>query len=272
MSEAALFTTHSYGGDALQTYDLFRPAAAATGESARPAVVFVHGGLWVSRDKADYAGVGACLAARGFVTAVVNYRLTSADNGVRPPDHTRDLATALHAIAALLSDTPHRGLVLFGHSCGAHMAAQAVLEAQRFDTRALDVRGVVGASGLYDLPQYAADFPAWAPYLHVTWTADAARWESPQSVAFRDADASPHALRWLVVHFVGDSYVNDTQARQFLAKLRAAEPRFVAAVDEAFLPGEHFEAVNSVALVNAPDSPAAHLVDALLEFLNKMSE
>lgn len=257
-----------YGDDPLQSCDVYAPTVI---DADRPLLVFVHGGLWVSRDKSDYAGVGARLAAHGFATAVVNYRLTREDNAVRPPDHVADLAAAIRALESdATAVVPlHRGLVLIGHSCGANMAAQLVLEATRFGVEQIAVRGVVGASGLYDLAQYCRDFPAWAPYLHVTWTADPARWESPQSMPFVDGERAP-PIHWLVLHFASDSYVNETQARRWLEKLEAAEPRFVASARLAVLPGEHFEAVNSVALHNDADSPAAQLVDSIIEFLKNV--
>jgi acetyl esterase/lipase len=248
-----------------QSFDLYTPAEV---NETRPLVVFVHGGLWVSRDKSEYAGIGAFLSERGFVAAVVNYRLTSETNAIRPPSHVHDLAAALRRLTSAVTLVPrHTGIVLIGHSCGANMAAQLVLEATRFDVADLPIRAVLAASGLYDLPRYVLDFPAWASALHVTWSADQSRWESPHAMPFAPDSAMPRAVHWLVVHFVADSYVNEAQARVWIDKLRAADSRYVASMAAAFLPGEHFEAFNSLAATNAIATPAAELGDAIVNFL-----
>jgi acetyl esterase/lipase len=248
-----------------QSFDLYTPAEVS---EWRPLVVFVHGGLWVSRDKGEYSGIGKFLSERGFVTAIVNYRLTSETNAIRPPSHVQDLAAALRRLSSAVTLVPrHNGIVLIGHSCGANMAAQLVLEAARFDVADLPIRAVFAASGLYDLPRYVQDFPAWASALHVTWSADQSRWESPQTIPFAPESASPRAIHWLVAHFVADSYVNEAQARGWLDKLRAADSRYVASIAAAFLPGEHFEAFNSLATDNKIATPAAELGDAIVNFL-----
>lgn len=248
-----------------QTFDLYTPSDVS---EDRPLVVFVHGGLWVSRDKSEYSGIGTFLSERGFVAAIVNYRLSSELNSVRPPSHVQDLAAALRELHSNVAIVPrHTGIVLIGHSCGANMAAQLVLEATRFDVADLPIRAVLGASGLYDLPKYVQDFPAWASALHVTWSADPARWESPALIDFAPESAVPRAIHWLVVHFNSDSYVNETQANRWIDKLRAADSRYVASLARAVLPGEHFEAFNSLTTDNPIGSPAAELGDAIVNFL-----
>lgn len=74
----------------------------------------------------------------------------------------------------------------------------------------------IGIEGLYDLVQFADDFPQWASSLHVTFTADRANWVSPQNFAV-PSDA-PGA--WLVVHSLADTYVNLRQASDWTCKLK----------------------------------------------------
>lgn len=56
--------------------DLFHPTAAT--KTARPAILFVHGGGWSKGDKRNPKFIGPAIdyAAMGYVTVSVNYRLT----------------------------------------------------------------------------------------------------------------------------------------------------------------------------------------------------
>ena len=58
--------------------DLYEPVGVTT-EGALPAVVFVHGGAFVSGGKSEFSGLGRRMAARGYVAVSINYRL-SGDN------------------------------------------------------------------------------------------------------------------------------------------------------------------------------------------------
>jgi hypothetical protein len=175
-------------------FDLYFPSSAtipaATSATRYPLFVFIHGGLWVSRDKRDYAGFGRQMALRGYACAVVNYRLSKPENDVRRLDHAHDVASILrylhtHAEALNLDVGGHRGeaggMTVCGHSCGAHMAGMFALQPSRFQLEGVRVRNYIGVEGLYDLAQFANDFPAWASELHVPWTEDRAAWVSPQA-------------------------------------------------------------------------------------------
>ena len=52
--------------------DLFSPKGA---ETARPAIVVVHGGGWLKGDKTKFRALAISLAQRGYVTAAIEYRL-----------------------------------------------------------------------------------------------------------------------------------------------------------------------------------------------------
>jgi len=52
--------------------DLFSPKG---NHERRPCIVVVHGGGWLKGDKSKFRALGQALAARGYVTAAVEYRL-----------------------------------------------------------------------------------------------------------------------------------------------------------------------------------------------------
>ena len=51
----------------------------------RPTVVLVHGGSFISGDKSSFDSLGRALAARGFIAASINYRLTGSGPPLVPP-------------------------------------------------------------------------------------------------------------------------------------------------------------------------------------------
>lgn len=133
-----------------------------TATTRRP-LAFIHGGAW--RDPSQTAT--ACFAPAALHLLAnpppsptpacylsLSYRLSPSasrpDNTARHPDHISDVLAAL-AFLRRLGITPD---TLVGHSCGATLAVQAVLEPGRWGLdggRAEGVKTVVGVNGLWDL-------------------------------------------------------------------------------------------------------------------------
>lgn len=68
--------------DSVRVGDLYLPKD--TGR-LHPAVLFIHGGGWVSGDKAESTGNARALAQHGFVVFNINYRLIN-QGGAFPAD------------------------------------------------------------------------------------------------------------------------------------------------------------------------------------------
>jgi acetyl esterase/lipase len=78
------------------TLDLYLPAVSAN-PSTTPLLVYIHGGLWLDRDKREYAQLASAFAAKNMAVAVINYRLsldTITATRVHPA-HTKDCADAI---------------------------------------------------------------------------------------------------------------------------------------------------------------------------------
>jgi acetyl esterase/lipase len=93
--------------------DLFVPE----GLKDAPVLIFVHGGGWTSGDKNLYSFVGRAFAEQGFVTAVINYRLSPQ---VQHPAHIEDVARAfawVYRNIAQYGGNPEKIFVM-GHSAG----------------------------------------------------------------------------------------------------------------------------------------------------------
>jgi acetyl esterase/lipase len=70
--EQRLDVVYARHGARAMRLDLFRPKEIS---KPVPAIVVVHGGGWINGDKTRFRALAQALAARGFVTAAIEYRL-----------------------------------------------------------------------------------------------------------------------------------------------------------------------------------------------------
>jgi acetyl esterase/lipase len=138
-------TDMAYGPDARQKLDIYMPRESS---GLLPMVLFVHGGSWKEGNKNGYAFAGRALAAKGYMTLVMNYRLHPKD---RYPAFVEDVALALRWAAEngqSLSGDPKR-LFAMGHSAGAYNIAQAVLD-ENYASGRPKLAGVITLAGPFD--------------------------------------------------------------------------------------------------------------------------
>jgi acetyl esterase/lipase len=103
--------------DADALLDVYLPEA--TDEGGRlPTLVWVHGGAWISGDKADVAPYCAILAAHGYTVASIGYSIAPRTTYPTPLLQVNDALAYLRANADRLHVDPDR-LALAGDSAGA---------------------------------------------------------------------------------------------------------------------------------------------------------
>jgi sugar lactone lactonase YvrE/acetyl esterase/lipase len=99
--------------------DLHRPAARG---APLPAVVCLHGGGWSKGERGDLTQLAQALAARGFVTVTISYRLSGEAKFPAAINDARAAVRWLRANAATYGiDADSIGVT--GHSAGGHLAA-----------------------------------------------------------------------------------------------------------------------------------------------------
>lgn len=129
--------------------DLYLPATKRW-----PVMVFVHGGGWVSGDKAlrfggqdVYGNIGRFYAARGIGVAVISYRLQPQVTWREQVDDVAEAAAWAKNHIASYGGDPSR-IFIAGHSAGAHLASFVALNPEVSARHALPrFAGVICVSG-----------------------------------------------------------------------------------------------------------------------------
>ena len=134
-----------YGESDRQQFDLFMPKSVLPDS---PIVVFFYGGSWKRGEKEKYGFVGHTLSSRGYITVIPDYRLYPE---VRFPAFIEDGAEVLAWLQNNL-DQAKNGIVVIGHSAGAHTAALLTLDGSYVEKTGQPqniIRGMIGLAGPY---------------------------------------------------------------------------------------------------------------------------
>lgn len=242
---------------------------------ARTLVIYVHGGGWNRGDSrgsgtfADFPAVLAELAARGYVVASVNYRMSGEARFPAPVQDIKAAIRFLRVNAVTYGIDPDR-VIIWGGSAGAHLAAMTATtcgdpafepmvstgrmsgsEAKKATT-ASDVsdcvQGAVFWYGLFDLR---------SPIAPLTGSLTQMLGCAPDACPEIAANASPvtHVSAKtppiLLIHGTADTTAPTGQSRAMETQLRAAgvpvESLYIPEVDHGFL-GQTPEATRDASL------------------------
>ena len=118
------------GGQTDLKLDLYRPETSTP--FPLPVVVFIHGGGWHGGDKESYRDPALRVAARGYLCASVDYRLSGQAPFPAALEDCRCAVRWLRAHAAECGGDPDR-IAAWGHSAGGHLAAMVALTPGQFE-------------------------------------------------------------------------------------------------------------------------------------------
>ena len=127
--------------------DLYLPE----GRRNAPVIVSYYGNQLMGGDKSEDAYIGRRFAAAGFVTAVVNYRLSPA---VSHPAHVQDAAASFAWVKRHIAEYGGNAdqVFIIGYSAGAYLAALLSTDPRYLAAHNLspsDIRGTVPVSAFY---------------------------------------------------------------------------------------------------------------------------
>ncbi len=117
------------GGRRELDLQLYRPSDPS---QLRPGVVFVHGGGFRAGFPEMHAWQGHALAAAGYVTASIDYRVYPETRWPGPLEDVKCALRWMRANAPALGVDPER-IALVGGSSGGHLSALAALTPGRFE-------------------------------------------------------------------------------------------------------------------------------------------
>lgn len=145
-TEAEVFKDLAYGKNSRQVMDVAFPSGF---EETRSVILFLHGGGWISGDKAGFTEKSVPMSEKtGCITASMNYRYAS--NSVNCEDMLDDIDKALKKIKSMAKS---RGInankvMLVGFSAGGHLAL--LYAYARKDSAPIKPAAVVSYSGPTD--------------------------------------------------------------------------------------------------------------------------
>ena len=115
-----------YGIEDPQTLDLYLPNQM---KKPAPVVVFFHGGSWQMGSKDDYRFLGQAYASRGYIVAVIDYRLYP---DVYFPAFVEDGAKAVAWVHQNITEYggDPKNIYLVGHSAGGMIGAMLAINEQ----------------------------------------------------------------------------------------------------------------------------------------------
>ncbi|NRB74680.1 MAG: SMP-30/gluconolactonase/LRE family protein [Verrucomicrobiales bacterium] len=146
--ESHLDLTFGKGGDRELLLHLYRPRKA---EGPLPAIVCIHGGGWGKGDRRHHANIAKAMAARGYVTVTIDYRLSGE---AIFPAHIHDCKAAVRWLRAHAEkwgvDPDWIGAT--GASAGGHLAALLATSG-----------GVAELEGESGNPDFSSDIQAAVP-------------------------------------------------------------------------------------------------------------
>jgi acetyl esterase/lipase len=226
--------------------DLYLPQ----GRTNAPVIVSYYGNQLMGGDKREDAFVGQRFAAAGFVTAVVNYRLTPV---VSHPAHVQDAAASFAWVKRHIKEyggNPDRVFVI-GYSAGGYLAAllstdPRYLAAHQLSLR--DIRGAVPVSAFY-----------WVERRGVAPDRDPRVWGTDRKVWM---DASPaHHLKagappMLILYAERDEDWRREQNVEVAAAMKAAGQ---ASVEIAMIGGRNHATIWS-RVADEGDATAEHII------------
>lgn len=198
--------------------DVYQPPAARNS----PVFIYVYGGSWKAGTKSLYAPLAQRLLSHGLVVVIPEYTLHP---HARYPQTVQEVAAAIAWTLDNIQDyggDPRR-VVVGAQSAGAQIAGTALLDPRwlaGYQHSAADVRGLVGISGVYDVPAQVA----WSQRHggHGSYVVDVMGGRANLAAASPLTHVGPHAPPTLLIHGDRDQTVPMTTSLAFDARLRAA--------------------------------------------------
>jgi acetyl esterase/lipase len=235
------------------TLDLYLPRSRS---AAAPVIIYVHGGGWMSGHSRhcgafeDWPRVLASIAAKGYVVASVNYRLSAEASS---PAAAQDIASAVRWLRTQANrySIDKQRIGIWGVSAGGQLAAITGTACEAGGGESACVQAVAAWYGIFDFAPLVAQANRASPparYLGCDLGVCTAE-QIAMASAIQHVDRSDPPF--LLVHGTRDRTVPPEQSKDFYAKLQAqgvkSELLMIDDVDHSFI-GSTPEATRTASL------------------------
>jgi acetyl esterase len=230
--------------------DVYIPNSALTGHTIFPAVVWTHGGGWLSGNKTDAAPYFKWLANQGFVVIAPNYSLAPGKTYPTPVHQLNDAYAYIQANTIRYHANPNK-IILAGDSAGAQLSSQmaALITNPAYaaevgikpSLQSSQLTGVILFCGIYKIESLAEPTPSlpkvidWGDSTTV-WAYTGSRDES--SPLIRQMSAYYHLTKDFPATFISGGNADpltDSQSVPFAQKLQSLNVK----VTTLFYPSTH---------------------------------
>jgi acetyl esterase/lipase len=229
-----------YGQQERQKLDVYYPEVTRPNA---PVIVFFYGGSWRRGDRERYRFVGQALSSQGYLTIIPDYRLYPE---VQFPAFVEDGAASIAWIEQNIPQSEN-GIILIGHSAGAHLAALLALDGRYLHDKGIRQNSIIGMVGLAG--PYAFEPEQYRRFRPIFATAKPA--ELSQPVSHARGDAPP----LLLLHGTDDRVVLPLHSQLLQERMNSEDGR-VSRLE--------LEGVDHFGIVLALSEPFAHLAPNLL--------
>ncbi len=203
---------YAHPGGAELVADIYLPS----GPGPFPAILFIHGGGWISGNRTQLHRQAAHMAEQGMVGMAIEYRLAPDHPFPAALDDSREALLWLRRNAATYKIDPTR-IGAVGSSAGGNLVALLGVESASQPTSGTSVQAVVALNGIYDLEAMPASKMISSLLGNPCAQAlDLCREASPIDHIL------PGAPPFLVMHGDADQTAPYSQAKAFADKLIAA--------------------------------------------------
>lgn len=194
----------SYGADAAQKMDVYLPSGRNTTDTK--ALILIHGGAWISGDKADMNDAVASLKILlpDFAIFNINYRLAAMPSSNLWPTQLNDVNAAFDFIVNKSSDYKFNSskIGIGGASAGAHLA---LLKAYKQNTG--NIKAVVDMFGPTDMADLYVKNSSYQPLLTIFMGGTPATAANTYTNASPLYAVSPTSVPTIILHGTLDNVV-----------------------------------------------------------------
>ena len=215
--EPTSFLNISYGVDNDQKMDIYLPKGRTTDKTKW--MVLVHGGGWISGDKADFTPYIPVLQQKlpDYAIANINYHLATSTANHFPTQETDMKAAVDFLVQKSTGYNVSQNFVLLGASAGGHLVS---LQAYKYP--AAGIKAVVNFYGPVNMTAlYNSIQPLYKPIIETlmggTPTSNATLYEQSSPIRFVTAQAPPTIL----FHGDKDELVPVMQSQELKSKLQS---------------------------------------------------